>query len=148
MRIRYEDGYEDVVTIDIQARIWQVIKDEAQQQKEVASKRPSRGTRNEDSLETKPILDLVRTVLDRIPSPYPTDITDQVCLTIEKDPEFQSEYDDLVKHFSSRGKDGKNTVNTSIGSYTKEETGMITLKDGNPSKSKLMKTYSTLGYRK
>jgi hypothetical protein len=38
MLIRYEDGRQDVVTIDVQARIWQAIKDEAQQQQEVGHK--------------------------------------------------------------------------------------------------------------
>lgn len=47
MRIRYEDGREDNVTIAIQARIWQAIRDETQQPKPAGKKgkKPTKGQR-------------------------------------------------------------------------------------------------------
>jgi hypothetical protein len=141
--IRYDDGTTVRTTKVLQERILENI---------IAEQSPppplSRRFQDEDSLDTQPILALVRRVLAQFRAPYPADITDQVCLTIENDPDLLREYDSLVEHFSSRGKDGKGTVNTTIGYYTKRETGMVILKQGNPCKSKLMKTYSTLGYRR
>ena len=100
-----------------------------------------------DGLDTQPIAEFVQVVLAHFSAPYPTDITDQVCLAIEKNPDWLERYNHLIEHFSSQGKDGKSTVNTSIGQFTKQMTGMITLKEGVKSKSTLMKSYSKLGYK-
>jgi hypothetical protein len=57
-----------------------------------------------------------------------------------------SRYYNLVDHFSSQGKNGKLTVNSSIGWFTKEITGMVNLGQVDTKKSKLIQSYSRLGY--
>ena len=47
---------------------------------------------------------------------------------------------------SSRGQDGKLTVNSSIGWFTKELTGMVNLGVESKVRSKLIQSYSRLGY--
>jgi hypothetical protein len=88
----------------------------------------------------------VQTVLASMSAPYPEDITDRVCLAIEGNPAWLRRYEHLVEHFSSMGKDGKSTVNTNIGYYTKELTGMVNISEGNVAKSSLIQSYSKLGY--
>lgn len=144
MTVQYEDGSKQTVDVARQARIWANIQlDEAPP--------PSRTSRTrhaseEESLDTHPIMALVERVLATIPKPYPTDIIDQVCLAVERNPAWRREYDSLVEHFSSQGKDGKLTVNSSIGWYVRDLTGMLTIKAGNVSQSGLLHSYSSLRY--
>ncbi|MCI0576757.1 MAG: hypothetical protein L0332_11270 [Chloroflexi bacterium] len=140
MAIRYGDGSEQTVPIASQARIWQNI--QADEAPPLRIHRPD----EYDSLEIQPVVELVQTVLATFSTPYPTDIIDQMCLAIERNPEWLARYDALIEHFSSRGKNGTNTVNSSIGFYTKELAGMVTLKEGNRAKSRLIGSYSTLSY--
>ena len=73
------------------------------------------------------VCDLVQAVLDsKFSVSHPEDITDRVCLEIENDPDWLSEYHSLVEHFGSKGKNGLLTVNSSIGWFTKDLTGMKT----------------------
>ena len=90
----------------------------------------------------------MRTVLDsKFSAPYPEDITDRVCQEIENDSGWLSQYHSLVEHFGSQGKNGRLTVNSSIGWFTKDLTGMINIGEGKKADSGLIKSYSKLGYR-
>jgi hypothetical protein len=143
MTIRYKDGVEKSANVTLQARIWENIQaDEAP-----PPPRPRR-TDDDDGLDTQPIGDLVQTVLATFTAPYPRDITDQICLAIEQSPEWLARYHRLVEHFSSQGKDGKRTVNTSIGWFTKSFTGMVNLGRMANARSQLIQSYSELGYPK
>jgi hypothetical protein len=133
MRTRYYNGSEQTVKIEIQARIWQGILDE-----EMPPILP--GPSDDDSLDTAPVRELVHEVLQaRFKYPYPGDITDQVCRAIESNPEWLGYYKSLVEHFSSQGKNGRLTVNSTIGLYTKELTGMVNMQEELPAKSSLIK---------
>lgn len=87
---------------------------------------------------TQEVEDLVMEVLATIPV-QGHDITDQVCLAIENNPEWRRRYDDLVAR--SRHKD---TVNNWIGRYTKQITGMSVVRKNIPAKSTIIKSYSEL----
>jgi len=144
MTVQYEDGSKQTVGVAMQARIWANIQiDEAPPPSRTSL---IRHTHEDESLDTQPIMALVERVLATIPKPYPTDIIDQVCLAVEGNPAWQREYESLVEHFSSQGKDGKLTVNSSIGWYVRDLTGMLTIKAGNVSQSSLIQSYSSLRY--
>jgi hypothetical protein len=139
MEVLYTDGPKQRLTIATQAHISQAIED-------ASTSRPIR-TDEDNGLDTAPVRDLVSIVLkSNFKAPYPQDITDQVCLAIEGNPEWMQRYERLVEHFSSRGKDGKLTVNSSIGWFTKELTGMVNLGIESKSRSELIQSYSRLGY--
>lgn len=144
MLVRYDDGKQQLVTVAIQARIWQRYQDESAPPP-VARKPIPDG----DSLDIQPVIDLVSDVLASMRSyPYPEDIIDQVCLAIEDDPDWQNRYDSLVDHYSSKGKHGKLTVNLNIGWYTRDITGLVNLGTRGTAKSGLIASYSRLGYPK
>lgn len=137
MRVRYSDGSEQELTISTQTRIWENI------QAEIVP--PSRSFGHDaDSLDTYPIQELVQIVLNTISKPYSEDLIDEVCLAIESNPEWLSRYYHLVEHFSSHGKNGRLTVNSSIGWYTKDLTGLATLSFPHKAKSKLIGSYTKL----
>lgn len=141
MTVRYEDGREQSVSIELQRQIWRNIRiDEAPP----PAKKRKPGERDVQSIQ--PIIDLVETVIVTISSPYPADIIDQVCLAIEKSPDWSTNYQELVDHFSSQGKNGKQLVNTNIGFYTRDLAGMVKIEEGNEAKSGLIQTFSTLRY--
>ncbi|MFO7540066.1 MAG: hypothetical protein R6X32_18660 [Chloroflexota bacterium] len=145
MTILYENGRVHTANIRLQARIWENI----EMEENAAERKPTRVDKEEEGLDSWPIKELVQEVLQtRFEAPHPTDIIDQVCLAIENNPEWHRRYKALVQHFSSQGKYGKLTVNSSIGWFTKDLTGMVTLKAGNLAKSTLIESYSTLGYAK
>lgn len=140
MQIRYDDGTEQSAKVEIQARIWQRIQDEAGPP--LQTYQPG-----QQSQDIQPVIDLVAEVLrTKFGSPYPKDITDQVCLAIEADTEWLTRYENLVMHYSSGGKKGKDIVNNSIGFYTKDLTGLDNLGQGAKAKSGLIQTYSRLGH--
>lgn len=141
MTILYENGRVQTTSIQIQARIWANIQIDE-------SPAPVRSTSvdHDDGLDTWPIKELVQDVLHTFSAPYPTNLIDQVFVAIENRPAWLARYKQLVEHFSSQGKNGKLTVNSSIGWYTRDLTGMVTLKSGNPASSTLVQSYSTLGY--
>lgn len=137
MLIRYADGTEQYAKISIQARIWQRILDEAD---------PPLEFRSHESKAIQPIVDLVSEVLlTNFEAPHPPDITDQVCLAIETDPTWRERYNVLTQQFDSADQSGVITVNQAIGYYTKELTGMATVRSGVKAKSNLIKSYSELG---
>ncbi len=140
MTIQYENGHEQTVRIAIQARIWERLQVPA-----APPPRPQR-PRDDENLETQPIADLVQRVLATLRPPHPANVIDQVCLAIEGSPAWRREYDALVEHFSSQGKDGKLTVNAFIGWHVRDQTGMITVKAGNIAQSRLIQSYSSLRY--
>lgn len=143
MTVRYDDGREQTLKVALQATIWQSILDE----QEAERIRRTKGDVIEDSLMTGPVRELVAEVLRaRFSHPYPGDITDKVCLAIESDATWLARYWSLVEHFSSTGKNGRLTVNSSIGWFTKELTGMETVEFPVTAKSKIIQTYSRLGY--
>lgn len=140
MRVRYDDGSEQSLSIERAAWIWQSILDEEGPPLETHYP-------GQDSQSIQPVIDLVDEVLKTsFKAPFPGDITDQVCLAIEANPEWQKRYDDLVQHYNSGGKDGKSLVNSSIGYYTKDLTGMVNIGEGKTAKSSLIGSYSRLGY--
>jgi hypothetical protein len=145
MRVRYDDGQEHSLDIARQAHIWQSILDEEAPPSPTLRRRDL----NDDTLDTAPIRQFVAELLQRnFAYPHPPDITDQVCLAIEANPEWLARYHHLVEHFSSGGRDGRSLVNNYIGSYTKELTGMVTVKKDMKAKSRLLSKYSQLGYQR
>jgi hypothetical protein len=144
MTVRYDDGREQRLKVAMQATIWQSILDE----KEVERVRLTKGDVMDDGQGTTPVRQLVAEVLQALfRHPYPGDITDQVCLAIESNPNWLSHYWSLVEHFSSTGKNGRLIVNTSIGWFTKDLTGMMTVEFPVKAKSSLIQEYSRLGYQ-
>jgi hypothetical protein len=141
MTILYENGRVQTTSIQVQARIWANI-----QIDESPTPIRSASADHDDGLDTWPIKELVQDVLHAFSAPHPPDLIDHVFLAIENKPAWQARYDQLVVHFSSQGKNGKLTVNSSIGWYTRDLTGMVTLKPGNLASSTLVQSYSTLGY--
>jgi hypothetical protein len=143
MLVRYDDGKQQLVTVAIQARIWQRYQDESAPQQ--ITRKP---ISDADSLDIQPVIDLVRDVLASLRSyPYPEDIIDQLCLAIEANPQWQDRYDNLVEHYSSKGKHGKLTVNSNVGWYTRDETGLVNLGTKGTAKSSLITSFSRLGIR-
>ena len=143
MVVRYDNGIVQDLGLTLQSRIWQRIQDGVSPPP-VTRKPISQA----DSLDTQPVCDLVQAVLDsKFKAPYPEDITDRVCLEIENDPDWLSQYHSLVEHFGSQGKNGRLTVNSSIGWFTKDLTGMVNIGEGKKADSGLIKSYSKLGYR-
>ena len=85
------------------------------------------------------VSELVQEVLGKIPRPYPKDITDRVCLEIEKNPAWHARYVRLVENH------GKWSVNPQIGRSTLQITGLRNLGESAKAKSTLIKTYTKLG---
>lgn len=141
MTVQYEDGNRQTIGVMLQARIWANI-----QMEEAPPPAPTRYLHEDGGLDTQPIMALVTRVLATISRPYPADIIDQVCLAVEHNPDWRREYESLVEHFSSQGKDGKLTVNSQIGVYVRDLSGMLTVKAGNVSQSTLIQSYSSLMY--
>lgn len=92
---------------------------------------------------TQEVEDLVKEVLATIPV-RGHDITDQVCLAIENNPEWRKRYDDLVAKFEQTSDVGRDIVNNWIGRYTKRITGMSVVRKNIPAKSTIIKSYSEL----
>ena len=142
MTILYENGRVQTVSIPMQARIWENI------QLDVNSPKSKSSSVNfaEEGLDSWPIKQLVQDVLDTFIAPHPNDVLDRVFLASEGNPGWLTRYHQLIEHFGSQGKNGKLTVNSSIGWYTKDLTGMVTLDTGNSANSTLVGSYSTLAY--
>jgi hypothetical protein len=82
----------------------------------------------------------------RYSSPYPPDIIDLVCLAIEDSPDRLRSYHDLAAELGDEGYPAEWKVNNAIGWWTKDLTGMATVKADVKAKSGLIKSYSRLGY--
>lgn len=83
------------------------------------------------------IEDMVETILNKFGGKWPTDITDLVFLAIENNPGYLKRYE-----MFANGEYG--TANQKIGRFVKEFTGMKTLKEKVPAKSKLIRTFTSL----
>ena len=143
MTILYDNGRVQNVGIELQARIWENV-----QIDDTLSQKKSNSLEHDDGLDTWPIKKFVQDLLNTFPAPHPPDLIDQVFVAIENNPTRLGRYEQLIEHFSSQGKNGKLTVNSSIGYYTRDLTGMVTLSSGNSATSNLVQSYSTLGYEK
>ncbi len=81
--------------------------------------------------------EMIEMIVRRFHRPYPQDITDQVFLTIEKDPNLLRDYRYLA--------DGDYaTTNKMIGRYVEEITGLKYKSRCDTPKSVLIKSYSIL----
>jgi hypothetical protein len=138
MIIRYGDGRLVRVPIDVQARIWARIQEEEEFGAEDVD--IDAGPESE-SRKTDDVRDLVARVLHTLPQPWPPDITDQVCLAIERRAEWLAEYKGLVKEL------GVWTMNTSLGAHVKDLTNMENSGHMATSKSHLIASYSVLATR-
>ncbi|MCA9994493.1 MAG: hypothetical protein KDE56_02025 [Anaerolineales bacterium] len=142
MTILYENGRVQTVGIRMQARIWANI-----QIDETPTPQPkSRIDKEDEGQDSWPIQELTEDVLQTFRAPHPADVIDQVFVAIENNPAWLARYENLVEHYSSQGKYGKMTVNSMIGRFTKDLTGMVTLQADNVSQNSLTKSFSTLVY--
>jgi len=89
-------------------------------------------------MKTQDIHDLVREVINSIPEPFPHDIIDKVCSTIEHDTYWLNRYKQLV---SSHGKE---VTNQWIGRYVKRMSGFNRNGPLKKAKSGLIKVYTWL----
>ena len=136
MTIRYTDGRTINSEVAWQSRIWERIREEegsGAEELELDGK-----SDNGESRQTEEIGELVIQVLRAMRQPWPPDVTDQVCLNIERRKDWFAHYQQLEKEF------GKLTVNTSIGAYVKEITGMENTGRTAIAKSDLIQSYSVL----
>ncbi len=89
--------------------------------------------------KTQGVEDLVREVLNTISEPYPENITDQVCLAIENNPNWTTRYKELSDELGEAW-----IVNNWIEQYTAQITGLkSSSKQGKP-KSNLITSYTKL----
>jgi hypothetical protein len=135
MIIRYTDGRMVRTPVAMQERIWQSIQDEellGAEDVDIEDDREGEGRK------TEAVRDLVARALRTIPQPWPTDVTDQVCLAIERRPDWLREYHGLVKEL------GALSVNSSLGAHVKDLTNMENAGREAKSKSHLIKSYSLL----
>ena len=88
---------------------------------------------------TDSVSDLVAQALRTIGQPYPSDVTDRVCLAIENNPTWRARYDYLVAEGSPH------VVNSAIGRATVRLAGLESLGVTRAARSSLIKTYTELG---
>jgi hypothetical protein len=88
---------------------------------------------------SRPVSELIKEVLDTISRPYPENVTDQVCLAIQKKSDWRNRYNRLVRSYS------KWSVNSQIGRSTLQITGLRNLGLRAKATSSLIKTYTRLG---
>jgi hypothetical protein len=138
MIIRYADGRAVKTPIEVQARIWERIQEEELLGAEDVDIGGYGEDENGEGHKTDDVRELVARVLRTIPQPWPSDVTDQVCLAIERHPDWLREYHGLVKEL------GQLSVNTSLGAHVKDLTNMENSGREVMSKSHLIKGYSLL----
>lgn len=148
MTVRYDDGRQAALSVATQARIWRNMLDD-----ELAAARRSDFTGRDFTADERLVTWPVRLLVDEVMQaefapPYPPDIIDQVCLAIEADPDRLVRYHALAAELGDTGHPAAWKVNNAIGWWTKDLAGMVTVKAGVESKSKLIKSYSRLGYVK
>jgi hypothetical protein len=88
--------------------------------------------------KTQGVYDLVSEVLETIPEPYGQDVIEDVCLAIEKRSSWRKRYDLLGDELTS------DVVNNWIGRYTKQITGLETIKQVKAKRSTIITAYTTL----
>lgn len=147
MTARFDDGREQRLNVATQERIWRNILDD-----ELAAARRSDFSKRDfdpdQQLVTWPVRLLVEAVLHAaFAPPYPPDIIDQVCLAIEENPNWLQRYRALAAEPGDSEHSAEWKVNNAIGWWTKDLAGMVTVKEGEKSKTRgLIKSYSRLGY--
>jgi hypothetical protein len=82
---------------------------------------------------------LVENVLNSLTSPYDEDLTDNVCMAIEANPQWLAQYRCLARDLGGAGK-----VNSAIGRYVCQITGFHGARSSHPSRSTLIKSYRKL----
>lgn len=136
MKIRYQDGQVFEANLRDQTRIWERIQEEKEfgaEDLEVDGEGSGGEGRKTEEIKT-----FVAEVLRSLNPPWPPDITDQVCLQIERHPKWLTYYHKLEKEF------GDLTLNSSIGMYTRDLTSMESTGRMGTAKSQLIKSYSIL----
>ena len=93
----------------------------------------------QERIFTEDIEDLVRKIFSGFSRPYPEDITDQVFLAIENNPEYLR----LYRLYSGQNTNGANAM---IGKMVKELTGLKVKGTCRNPQATLIKTYTKLGY--
>lgn len=88
--------------------------------------------------KTEGVFYLVQEVLRTFSEPYGEDIIEDVCLAIEKNPGWLRQYKELCDELSQW------VVNNWIGQYTKQITGLKTIKEVDAKRSKIIKAYTKL----
>ncbi len=88
--------------------------------------------------KTQGVEELVSEVIKKISTPYSEDVILDVFLAIERQPDWQRRYDELIFEL------GKDTVNQWIGRYTKKITGLKKPSQISTKISQLTGSYSRL----
>ena len=88
--------------------------------------------------KTAGVEQLVKDVLETFSEPYGEDIIDDVCFAIEDNPEWMQRYSELGAELRSW------VVNNWIGQYTKQLTGLKTVREVKAKRSKLISSYTKL----
>lgn len=146
MTVRYDDGRQQTLNVDTQARIWRNIHDD-----ELAEARRSDFSGRDFSADERLVTWPVRLLVDEVlrtsfAPPYPPDIIYQVCLAIEASPDWLRRYRAIAAELGDGVHSAEWKVNNAIGWWTKDLAGMVTVKAGVPATSGLIKSYSRLGY--
>lgn len=88
--------------------------------------------------KTEGVYELVQDVLSTFREPYGEDIIEEVCLAIENNPDWQKRYSELsdeLRHW---------VVNNWIGQYTKQLTGLRTIREVDAKRSHIITAYTKL----
>ncbi len=136
MKIEYKDGRIIDSDIALQARILERMQEEeglSADDIDVSDDEQRNSSRN-----TTEIREFVAEVLKGMRQPWTADVIDQVFLNIERRRDRLAYYEKLVKDF------GEPTVNTGIGSYVRELTGLKSTSRTATAKSGLIKSYTVL----
>ena len=146
MTVRTEDGREQTLNVEMQARIWRNIHDD-----ELAAARRSDFSRDDFNADERLVTWPVRLLVDEVlqanfAPPYPPDITDRVCLAIEAAPDWLARYRAAAAELGDSGHTAEWKVNNAIGGWVKDLGGMVTVKKGEKASNGLTKSYSRLGY--
>ena len=88
--------------------------------------------------KTEGVHELVQDILATFRVPYSEDVIEDVCLAIERNPEWMRRYTQLSDELS------KWVVNNWIGQYTKKLTGLKTIREVNAKRSYIIADYTKL----
>ena len=88
--------------------------------------------------KTEGVHQLVQDVLETFSEPYGEDVIEDVCVAIEDHPEWMQRYRELSDELRSW------VVNNWIGQYTKQLTGLQTVREVSARRSKIITSYTKL----
>ncbi len=94
---------------------------------------------NHQHIDTWGMGDLIEEILRRIPQPYPRDITDQVFLKIEQDPDY-------LRRYKLYAGENIGATNAWIGKMVKRMTGLKVRGRSSRPRSSLIQSYTILGH--